>query len=80
MNTACCVSEVVPGTRKTKVPGRIGTKEICALPSSSNSMLSMPSGRTSILLMTISLIQTLRKKSAPEMASSAEPSASTAMR
>ena len=56
------------------------TNEIVAVPSSSNSMLSTPSGLTSMSLMTTSLTQTLRKKSGPAMASSCEPSASMSMR
>ena len=53
----------------------IVTKEIVAVPSSSNSRLSTPSGRTSMLLITISLTQTFRKKLGPSMAISAVPSA-----
>ena len=65
LKVACWVAPVVPGMRSVKVPGRIVTKVIVAVPSSSNSRLSMPSGRTSMSLMTISLTQTLRKKLGP---------------
>ena len=61
------------------MPGRIVTKEILAVPSSSNSMLSTPSGLTSMSLMTTSSTQTLRKNCWPPIASSAEPSALTSM-
>jgi hypothetical protein len=46
LNTARWAALVVPGTRSSNVPGWIGTKEMVAEPSSSNSMLSTPSGRT----------------------------------
>ena len=63
------------GDAQGERPGRIVTNEIVAVPSSSNSRLSTPSGRTSMSLMTISFTQTFRKKLGPSRAISAVPSA-----
>ena len=55
-------------------------KDMLAVPAESNSIECTPIGRISMSFTTISLIQIARKKSPPDSASSAEPSASIGRR
>ena len=54
--------------------------DMFAVPAASNSIECTPIGRISMSLMTISLIQIARKKSPPDSASSAVPSATMSIR
>ena len=74
------MSPCEPGTESRYVPGTMAMNETCAVPAASNSIECTPIGRTSMSLMTISFTQIDRKKSPPDSAISAVPSATMSIR